>query len=69
MIFVDDDPSLSILGTGTEDYYNGAWNFGGQPFAYLHNGAPFIANFERVRGSLLPLPMAHGKSYYVSKLN
>lgn len=50
MIFVDDDPSLSILGTGTEDYYNGAWNFGGQPFAYLHNGAPFIANFERVGG-------------------
>jgi hypothetical protein len=50
MIFVDDDPSLSILGTGTEDYYNGAWNFGGQPFAYLHNGAPFITNFERVGG-------------------
>jgi hypothetical protein len=50
MIFVDDDPSLAILGTGTEDYYNGAWNFGGQPFAYLHNGAPFITNFERVGG-------------------
>lgn len=50
MIFVDNDPSLSILGTGTEDYYNGAWNFGGQPFAYLHNGAPFISNFERVGG-------------------
>ena len=50
MIFVDDDPSLSIYGTGTEDYYNGAWNFGGQPFAYFHNGAPFITNFERVGG-------------------
>jgi hypothetical protein len=50
MIFVDNDPSLSIYGTGTEDYYNGAWNFGGQPFAYLHNGAPYIANFERVGG-------------------
>jgi hypothetical protein len=50
MIFVDDDPSLSIYGTGTEDYYNGAWNFGGQPFAYFYNGAPFITNFERVGG-------------------
>ena len=50
MIYVDNDPGLSILGTGTEDYYNGAWNFGGQPFAYLHNGAPFIVNFEKVGG-------------------
>jgi hypothetical protein len=50
MIYVDNDPGLSILGTGTEDYYNGAWNFGGQPFAYLHHGAPYIVNFERVGG-------------------
>lgn len=50
MIYIDNDPGLSILGTGTEDYYNGAWNFGGQPFAYLHNGAPFIVNFEKVGG-------------------
>jgi Protein of unknown function (DUF2961) len=50
MIYVDNDPQLSILGTGTEDYYNGAWNFGGEPFAYLHNGAPYIVNFERVGG-------------------
>ena len=50
MIFVDNDPGLTIYGTGTEDYYNGAWNFGGQPFGYSHNGAPFIVNFERVGG-------------------
>ena len=34
----------TINGTGTEDYYNGAWDFGGQPFAYQHNGAPYIVD-------------------------
>ncbi len=55
MIFIDDDTKPAIIGTGTEDYYNGAWNFGGlffgtQPFGYLHNGAPYIVNPERVGG-------------------
>jgi hypothetical protein len=48
MIYVDNDPELSILGTGTEDYYNGAWDFASQPFAYLHNGAPYIMGTERI---------------------
>ncbi len=50
MIFIDGDPAPTINGTGTEDYYNGAWDFGATPFAYLHNGAPYIVNPERIGG-------------------
>ncbi len=50
MIFIDGDRLPTINGTGTEDYYNGAWDFGGQPFAYLHNGAPYIVDAERIGG-------------------
>jgi Protein of unknown function (DUF2961) len=50
MIFIDGDERPTINGTGTEDYYNGAWNFGAEPFSYLHNGAPYIADAERVGG-------------------
>ena len=49
MIFIDGESLPSINGTGTEDYYNGAWDFG-QTFAYPHNGAPFMVNPERVGG-------------------
>jgi len=38
----------TINGTGTEDYYNGAWDFGGQAFAYMHNGAPYMVDPERI---------------------
>jgi hypothetical protein len=54
MIFIDDDKSPKITGTGTEDYFNGAWDFGGRdtaiPFAHLYNGAPFMALPERTGG-------------------
>ncbi len=50
MIFIDGDTLPTIDGTGTEDYYNGAWDFGGQPFGYLHNGAPYIVDPERIGG-------------------
>jgi hypothetical protein len=51
MIFIDGDPLPTINGTGTEDYYNGAWDFGGQPFSYQHNGAPQISDpHERIGG-------------------
>jgi hypothetical protein len=50
MIFIDDDTLPTINGTGTEDYYNGAWDFGGQPFANLHQGAPYIVDPERIGG-------------------
>ena len=54
MIFVDDETKPLITGTGSEDYINGAWDFGGvdgaTPFAHLYNGAPFIANAEKGGG-------------------
>jgi hypothetical protein len=50
MIFIDGDPNPTINGTGTEDYYNGAWDFGLQTFAYPHNGAPYMADPERIGG-------------------
>jgi hypothetical protein len=50
MIFIDGDPLPTINGTGTEDYYNGAWDFNGQPFANLHQGAPYIVDPERIGG-------------------
>jgi hypothetical protein len=50
MIFIDGDALPTINGTGTEDYYNGAWDFGGQAFANLHQGAPYIVDPERIGG-------------------
>jgi hypothetical protein len=50
MIFIDGDTLPTINGTGTEDYFNGAWDFGGQPFAYMHHGAPYIVDPERIGG-------------------
>ena len=50
MIFIDGDNAPTINGTGTEDYYNGAWAFGDQSFAFQHNGAPFIADPNRIGG-------------------
>jgi hypothetical protein len=50
MIFIDGDPLPTINGTGSEDYYNGAWDFGGQPFGYQHNGAPYVVDPERIGG-------------------
>ena len=44
MIFIDGDALPTINGTGTEDYYNGAWDFGGRAFSYEHNGAPVISD-------------------------
>jgi len=50
MIFIDGDTLPTINGTGTEDYFNGAWDFGGQPFANMHQGAPFTVDSERIGG-------------------
>ena len=50
MIFIDGDTDPTINGTGTEDYYNGAWDFGGHAFANLHQGAPLIVDAERIGG-------------------
>jgi hypothetical protein len=50
MIFIDGSAQPVINGTGTEDFYNGAWDFGLQPFAYQHNGAPYVVDPERIGG-------------------
>jgi hypothetical protein len=54
MVFVDDNSKPVITGTGSEDYFCGAWDFGGRdtsvPFAHLYNGAHYIAAAERIGG-------------------
>jgi hypothetical protein len=54
MVFVDQDAQPTITGTGSEDYFCGAWNFGGRdgaiPFAHLYNGAHLISSPERPGG-------------------
>ena len=50
MIFIDGEVMPTIKGTGSEDYYNGAWDFGLQAFANLHQGAPYVVDPERIGG-------------------
>jgi hypothetical protein len=54
MIFVDDESKPLINGTGSEDYFLGSWDFGGQdgaqPFGHAMYGAPLIVNAERTGG-------------------
>jgi len=49
MFFIDGEETPSINGTGTEDYFLGAWDFGNQAFAYGSFGAPVKG--EEVAGS------------------
>jgi hypothetical protein len=42
MFFIDGEKLPSIHGTGTEDYFLGAWDFGGKPFSYALFGAPVV---------------------------
>ncbi|MGC1417790.1 MAG: glycoside hydrolase family 172 protein [Candidatus Acidiferrum sp.] len=42
MFFVDGEKLPSINGTGSEDYFLGAWDFGGKSFAYGLYGAPVV---------------------------
>jgi hypothetical protein len=42
MFFVDGESAPSINGTGSEDYFLGAWDFGGHPFSYGLFGAPVV---------------------------
>lgn len=50
MIFIDGDSKPTINGTGTEDYYNGAWDFGKEAFGNQHQGAPYMVDPERIGG-------------------
>ena len=40
MLFIDDPNVPAIVGTGSEDYILGAWDFGGSRFNYQSYGAP-----------------------------
>ena len=40
MFFIDGETTPSINGTGSEDYFSGAWDFGSHPFSYPLFGAP-----------------------------
>jgi hypothetical protein len=55
MIFIDSSETPVITGTGTEDYFNGSWDYKGpsgpaQPYNYLSIGTPFVENAEKVGG-------------------
>jgi len=42
MFFIDGAALPDINGTGSEDYFLGAWDFGGKPFSYALYGAPLV---------------------------
>jgi hypothetical protein len=42
MFFIDGSKTPDIVGTGSEDYFLGAWDFGGKPFSYQLYGAPVV---------------------------
>jgi hypothetical protein len=42
MFFIDGESIPSINGTGSEDYFLGAWDFGSRPFSYSLMGAPVV---------------------------
>ena len=50
MFFIDGAPDPIITGTGTEDYFLGAYDFGGKPFAYQLFGAPVVNAEEKAGG-------------------
>jgi hypothetical protein len=54
MIFIDDESKPAIIGTGSEDYFLGSWNFGGRDgaraFSHHQYGAPLIQSPERTGG-------------------
>ncbi len=43
MFFIDGEEKPSINGTGSEDYFLGAWGFG-RPFSYATYGAPVVGS-------------------------
>jgi hypothetical protein len=49
MFFIDGEQKPSIIGTGSEDYFLGAWDFGGKAFSYDSYGAPLVGE-ERAGG-------------------
>jgi len=68
MLFVDGSKRPVTNGTGSEDYYNGAWGFDGKEFQYRHIGAPYVVNPFSIGGRWclyrwhLDAPLAFEKS-------
>jgi len=46
MFFVDGESRPSINGTGSEDYFLGAWDFGGHPFFYRDSPIAFTKSLR-----------------------
>jgi len=51
MLFVDGSEMPVSNGTGSEDYYNGAWGFEGKQFDYQHMGVPHVENPWAIGGT------------------
>jgi hypothetical protein len=68
MLFVDGSALPVTNGTGSEDYYNGAWGFDGKEFHYRHIGVPYVVNPFTIGGRWccyrwhLDAPLAFEKS-------
>ncbi len=68
MLFVDGSKRPVTNGTGSEDYYNGAWGFDGKAFYYPYNGVPYVVNPFSIGGQWclyrwhLDAPLAFEKS-------
>jgi hypothetical protein len=68
MFFIDGAKAPTITGTGSEDYFLGAWDFGGEPFSYALYGAPVVgAEVAGSRSSVyrfhLDSPIPFAKSF------
>jgi len=68
MFFIDGATMPTITGTGSEDYFLGAWDFGGEPFSYGLYGAPVVgAEAAGSRSSVyrfhLDAPIPFAKSF------
>ena len=72
MIFIDGSPLPVINGTGTEDFFNGAWGYGGQSFDNHHQGVPYCVDPGAIGGRycqyrwFLEGPLAFEKSIRVT---
>ena len=70
MFYIDGEKTPSMAGTGTEDYFLGAWNFG-SPFSYPSYGAPVVGREEAGARSMvyrfhLDSPIPFSKSIHAT---
>jgi hypothetical protein len=59
MFFIDGAKRPQIEGTGSEDYFLGAWDFGDKPFSYSTYGAPVTPQGHELEGSRWSLYRFH----------